>query len=74
MKAIGWSDLRAAVVDLRRTWPQLILIDLLARATTFIAVTLTWPMSSKTLFSAETPAGLSTGLCLLSRLPTWAPC
>ena len=39
MKPIRWSDLRGALSDFRRTWPQLVLTDLLARAIAVIAVT-----------------------------------
>ncbi len=39
MTSIRWSDLRGALTDFRRTWPQLVLIDLLARALAVVAVT-----------------------------------
>ena len=39
MTSIRWSDLRGALTDFRRTWPQLVLIDLLARALAVVVVT-----------------------------------
>lgn len=39
MKPIRWSDLRGALTDFRRTWPQLVLTDLMARAFAVAAVT-----------------------------------
>ena len=39
MKSIQWSDLRGALTDFRRTWPQLLLTDFLARALAVVAVT-----------------------------------
>jgi glycerophosphoryl diester phosphodiesterase len=39
MTSIRWSDLRGALTDFRRTWPQLVLTDLLARALAVVVVT-----------------------------------
>jgi glycerophosphoryl diester phosphodiesterase len=39
MKSIQWSDLRGALTDFRRTWPQLLLTDLLAKTLTVVVVT-----------------------------------
>ena len=39
MKTIQWSDLRGALTDFRRTWPQLLLTDFLARALAVVVVT-----------------------------------
>ncbi len=39
MTSIQWSDLRGALTDFRRTWPQLLLTDLLARTLAVVVVT-----------------------------------
>ena len=39
MTSIRWSDLRDALADFRRTWPQLLLTDLLARTLAVVVVT-----------------------------------
>jgi glycerophosphoryl diester phosphodiesterase len=39
MTSIRWSDLRGALADFRRTWPQLLLTDLLARTLAVVVVT-----------------------------------
>jgi len=39
MPSIPWSDLRGALSDFRRTWPQLVLTDLLAKILAVVAVT-----------------------------------
>ncbi|MEJ2335376.1 MAG: glycerophosphodiester phosphodiesterase family protein [Gemmatimonadales bacterium] len=39
MTAIRWSDLMRALTDFRRTWPQLLVTDLFARAFTVVVVT-----------------------------------
>ncbi|MEE9132377.1 MAG: glycerophosphoryl diester phosphodiesterase membrane domain-containing protein, partial [Gemmatimonadota bacterium] len=39
MPSIPWSDLRGALTDFRRTWPQLVLTDLLAKILSVVAVT-----------------------------------
>jgi len=39
MQSIQWSDLRGALTDFRRTWPQLVLTDLLARTLAVVVVT-----------------------------------
>lgn len=38
MPSIPWSDLCAALADFRRTWPQLLLIDALAKILSVVAV------------------------------------
>ncbi len=38
MPLIPWSDLRGALTDFKRIWPQLVLIDLLAKILTVVAV------------------------------------
>ncbi len=38
MPSIPWSDLRGALTDFRRTWPQLVLTDLLAKILAVVAV------------------------------------
>jgi hypothetical protein len=39
MTSIQWSDLRGALTDFRRTWPQLVLTDFLARTLAVVVVT-----------------------------------
>jgi len=39
MNAVNWTELLKAFSDFRRTWPQLILTDLLSRALAFVVLT-----------------------------------
>ena len=39
MPSIPWSELRGALTDFRRSWPQLVLTDLLAKVLTIVVVT-----------------------------------